>query len=246
MSARRPAWETCLDVESQDADHYHDYVNEPLFRVIEGTPRRVLELGCAGGMFGAALKARFPGAHVTGIEPGRAAAQKAGERIDAVVCSRLEDLDWSSGPVGEGGFDLVVASDVLEHVINPWQVLKNLKSRLAPGAQVVASIPNVRNIYLVYQLLAAGRWEYSERGLLDVTHLRFFTLGEIRRMLAETGYALEAYSYTVSRMLEEIHRAYQGRGPAQVKMGRLTLDAVTQDELVELCAEQFLVRARPA
>ena len=81
MSARRPAWETCLDVEAQAADHYLDYVNEPLLGVIEGTPRRVLELGCAGGMFGATLKARFPGVHVTGIEPGRAAAQKRAWRI---------------------------------------------------------------------------------------------------------------------------------------------------------------------
>ena len=156
-SARAPAWKTCLDIEGQDGAHYLDSVNIGLFDVIAGAPRRVVELGCAGGAFGAALKARHPGAHVTGIEAGRAAAEQAATRIDRVICGRIETTDFAGAGFLPGEFDTVVAADILEHLVNPWDALVRLRPFLAPDAQVVASIPNVRNALLIAALAVNGR-----------------------------------------------------------------------------------------
>ena len=246
MNDRLPPWRTCLDFDRQDPAHYNDNVLTPLFDVMDESPRRVLELGCAGGGFGAALMERFPGATVVGIEAGRAAAAKAATRLERVICARIEDVDFAAEGFKPGEFDMVVAADILEHLIDPWNLLVRLKPWLAPRAQVVASIPNVRNITVVSELLVGGRFEYAERGLLDITHLRFFTLAEIQRMFVETGYVFEERRAMLLPSLEAVYRAYQGRGPAMLKLGRLTLSDVTQDELTELCAAQFVVRCRPA
>ena len=130
--------------------------------------------------------------------------------------------------------------------MNPWQLLVGLKPLLAPGAQVVASIPNVRNAILIAALAVNGRWQYRERGLLDITHLRFFTLEEIRRLFAETGYRYEKHVVNFSPPLLDVYRRNQGRGNMSLQLGRLALADVTPEELQELCAEQFVVRARPA
>ena len=241
-----PIWQRCLDFESQDAGHYLDHVNQGVLALVEGTPRRILELGCAGGMFGATLKERFPGASVVGVEAGRAAADKAATRLDRVIRSRLEALDFSAQGIAPGEFDTVIAADVLEHIVNPWEFLVRLKPWLAPGAQVLASIPNVRNIWLVMRLLLEGRWEYVERGLLDITHMRFFTLVEMQSLFTETGYRVELAQASVAPGLREIYQKYRGRDVPEIKIGRLTLTNVTAQEVEEFCAEQFLLRCRPA
>lgn len=241
-----PLWKRCLDFERQDVGHYGDHVVAPLFQLIDGVPAQVLELGCAGGAFGAELKARFPGASVTGIDAGRAAAEKAKTRLDRVVHARLEDVSFADQGFRHGEFDTVIAADILEHLVNPWDVLVRLKPFLAPRAQIVASIPNVRNLSVVSPLLLNGRFDYDERGLLDITHLRFFTLHGIKRLFEETGYVLEQDMAILLPSLEGVYRSYQGNGNAMVKLGRMTLSDITPQELTELCAAQFLTRARAA
>jgi trans-aconitate methyltransferase len=240
-----PVWRTHLRVEEQDAARYPDAINVGLFAVIAGTPRRVLELGCARGAFGAAVKARFPGAHVTGVEAGVAPAEVAATRLDRVVRARLEDIDLAAHGVAPGELDLVVAADVLEHIVNPWDLLVRLKPFIARDGQVVASIPNVRNAILVNALATNGRWQYGERGLLDITHLRFFTYEEIRVMFEETGYRIDGNSANMSQPLVEVFQKNRGNEKVTLQMGRLTLADLTQRDLYELCTDQFLVRARP-
>jgi 2-polyprenyl-3-methyl-5-hydroxy-6-metoxy-1,4-benzoquinol methylase len=243
--ARKPAWQTCLDIEGQDAGHYLDWVNEALYQGIDGAPGRVLELGCAAGMFGKVLKERHPDAHVTGVEAGRAAARVAAGRLDRVICADIEKVDYAAEGIGTGSFDLVVAGDVLEHLHNPWKVLVGVRPLLAPGGRLVASIPNARNLQIIASLALAGRFEYTERGLLDVTHLRFFALDDIRIMLDETGYQLEAFLYTIASGFEKLYRDNAGRGSTTLQFGKLTLTDLTQRELTELCTETWVVRARP-
>ncbi len=245
-SPPRYVWQECLDVENQDAGHYLDYVNTALLGGISLAPRRVLELGCAGGMFGAELKKKFPGASVVGIEASHAAAALAATRIDRVIRARLEELDLAAEGLQPGEFDLVIAADILEHVVNPWDVLVRIKPFLARGATVLASIPNVRNLLLLQDLVMNGQWTYAERGLLDITHLRFFTLAAIRRLFEETGYRFVGHAATLSPGLVEFYRASKGQPRVTIDMGRLKLEDVTPAELDELCALQFLVRAQPA
>jgi len=240
------AWQTCLDVDGQDAGHYLDYFNAPLLGLVTAAPRRVLELGCASGMFGAKLKERFPTACVVGVEASRDAAAAAAGRLDRVICARLEALDFAAEGLRHGEFDLVIAADILEHLVNPWDLLVRLRPFLAPEALVLASIPNVRNLQLVTNLLVNGLWPYAERGLLDVTHLRFFTLEEIRRMFAETGYAMQGFDINLSPSLAPLWEQNRDKEQVSLRVGRFTLDNVTPRELAQLCAEQFLVKARVA
>lgn len=241
-----PPWVTCLDVEEQDAGHYEDHVNEALLRMVETAPRRVLEFGCASGAFGARLKARFPEAEVTGIEAGRGAAAHAATRLDRVINQRIEEVDLVAQGFAPGSFDLLVAGDVLEHLVNPWAVLKRAREFLSPTGRLVASIPNARNLQVSAELLLNGRFTYDERGLLDVTHLRFFTFEEIRAMFEQTGYALENFVVNISPRLSKLYHEHAGKGEVTLKLGRMTIEGVSQRELTELCAEQFILRARPA
>lgn len=238
-------WRTCLDVEGQDAGHYRDYMNEALYRGIDGAPGRVLELGCATGVFGKALKDRHPGTHVTGIEASHAAAEVASTRIDRVIRGRIEELDFGAEGIGPASVDLVVAGDVLEHLVNPWAILDRIRGLLAPGGRIVASIPNVRNFQVVASLLLEGKFRYVERGLLDVTHLRFFTFDEILVMLDDSGFVLDTFLYTLSPALTEAFDRTRGQEKSTLQYGRLTLTDLTQRDMMELCTEQYVVRARP-
>ena len=238
-------WRTCLDIESQSAEHYHDKVNEPLLGFVDGAPKRVLELGCAMGHFGAKLKERFPGAQVIGVDANRAAAAVAATRIDRVICDRLEDLDFAAHGLAEGGVDAIIAADILEHLSNPWRLLERLRRLLSPDGQLLASIPNVRNLALVSDLVQGGHWSYRSEGLLDITHLRFFTLYEMHRMFEDTGYRTEKFGAIITRSLNDTYQAHREKDAATVQIGRMTLTGITPPELLELCTEQFLFRCRP-
>jgi SAM-dependent methyltransferase len=244
-ATRKPPWKTCLDIEGQEAGHYLDFANVAMLDVLDGEPGRVLELGCAGGRLGQIIKERHPGAHVTGIEAGHAAAGVAAGRLDRVIRARLESADFAAHGIGPAAFDLVIAGDILEHLVNPWAVLERLRELLAPKGRLIASIPNVRNLQVVGGLAAEGRFEYDERGLLDITHLRFFTLGEMGRMFESTGYVVEASMFIVSPALKQLYMENRDKAMLDLTVGRLTCRNVTQRELMELCAEQFILRVRP-
>jgi 2-polyprenyl-3-methyl-5-hydroxy-6-metoxy-1,4-benzoquinol methylase len=151
------------------------------------TARRLLDVGCAEGAFGNALLQRHNGVELHGIEMDRdAAAQAAKTYTHVSVGSFPEDL-----AEGTRDLDCVVFNDVLEHMEDPWTALRALHPHLAPGATVVASIPSVRYFPVLYKLAVRGEWTYMPAGVLDRTHLRFFTRQSIRELFETTGYSVE-------------------------------------------------------
>src|SRR5258708_11289856 len=116
---RAPIWQRCLDFDSQDAGHYLDYVNQGVLGLVAGEPRRILELGCAGGMFGATLKERFPGASVVGVEAGRAAAEKAAPRLGPGIRSPLEELGFPAPGIAPRQVGTLHARRVAQHHLQP-------------------------------------------------------------------------------------------------------------------------------
>ena len=245
-AAAPPAWRTSLDFQSQAADQYQDSVLTPLFDLMAREPARVLELGCATGAFGAELKRRHPRASVVGIDAGHAAGARAAQRLDQVIVAQLDDFDFAGAGFKPGEFDTVIAADILEHLRNPWALLERLKPCVAKDAQLMVSIPNVRNATVGVQLLASGEWKYAERGLLDVTHLRFFTLASMREMFEQTGYVVEAQRPLMMPQLEPMYEGAVKKGLVALRFGRITIADVTPQEAMELCAQQFLLRVRPA
>jgi 2-polyprenyl-3-methyl-5-hydroxy-6-metoxy-1,4-benzoquinol methylase len=146
---------------------------------VPDTARRVLDLGCATGTTGAALKQRQP-ARVTGIELEPAYAEEARARLDEVITGDVE----TARP--EGPFDALIAADVLEHLKDPWTALRRYAQLLEPHGTAVVSLPNVGH-WSTYANLARGTWPRKPEGIFDATHLRWFTLRDARALLRQAG-----------------------------------------------------------
>ncbi len=165
---------------------YFGYPRPEVVAFVPQTARRVLDIGCGAGRLGEAIKQRQQ-ATVSGIELDAQAAAAARERLDHVWAGDIEQLDLEIPP---GSFDAIVCADVLEHLREPARVLKRIHEWLAPDGCLVASIPNVRHHSVVRSLLQ-GNWTYESAGLLDRTHLRFFTRREIEKIFHRAGFAIE-------------------------------------------------------
>lgn len=145
---------------------------------------KVLELGCGEGGFGAMVKARF-NAEVWGIEYENDQGNIARQRLDRVFIGDAAQL-ISSLP--DGYFDTVICFDVLEHIYDPYSLLNELKSKLKPNAHIISSIPNMRYFRTLFDLIANRNWDYQANGILDITHVRFFTTNSIKKMYENAGY----------------------------------------------------------
>jgi 2-polyprenyl-3-methyl-5-hydroxy-6-metoxy-1,4-benzoquinol methylase len=200
----------------------------------EVTPgSRVLDVGCASGYLAAEATAR--GCTVVGFERDPAAAALAEAWCAEVIVGDLEsDADLAALP---RGFDAVVIGDVLEHLTDPWRVLRELRGVLAPGGVVVLSLPNVA-AWPVRLGLLRGRFEYTDTGLLDRTHLRFFTRRSAEALATGAGFTIERARF---QHLE--------RPPGPVRR-RLPLATSVADRAMArlwpgLFAQQFVLRLRP-
>jgi O-antigen biosynthesis protein len=151
----------------------------------------VLETGCANGRFSHVLAEH--GCSVVGVEMDSGAAQEAAKYCEQVIVGDLEDPAVQAQI--PSGFDVLLFGDVLEHLVKPWEVLKELRSRLEPGGSVVISMPNVAHWDVRIGLLF-GRFDYQYDGVMDATHLRFFTRRTLLEMLEQTGFRVEQIDRT--------------------------------------------------
>ncbi|EFR42039.1 glycosyltransferase, group 2 family protein [Selenomonas sp. oral taxon 137 str. F0430] len=147
---------------------------------------RILEIGCACGATLMEIGARNPSAKLYGVELNERAAEIARTYAD-VLAMDVERVDEND--IRER-FDYILMPDVIEHLLDPWTALRNMRKLLAPGGCIVAGIPNVAHISNLYHLLR-GMWQYEDAGLLDRTHFRFFTQREIALMFEGAGLRIE-------------------------------------------------------
>jgi len=220
---------------------YHDHARKELLALLERPPRRVLDVGCATGATGELLKAAWPDAHVTGIELNRAAAARAVGRIDQVIGGKLENIDFAAEGIAPGSIDTVILADVLEHLYDPWDALLRIRPLLSEDAQVLVSLPNARNLWLLNEL-ASGRFPYAAEGLTDITHIRWFTRAEMEKMLRETGYRVVKSARTPTAGLQDLTRP---AGSSTVETEKIVLKDVSDEEFEDLKALQIMFLARP-
>jgi 2-polyprenyl-3-methyl-5-hydroxy-6-metoxy-1,4-benzoquinol methylase len=170
---------------------YFEGVREDYIAELPVNPQvRILEIGCGDGGTGyLALKERKCGEYC-GVELLSSAAERAKERISEVVVGDVEEiaLPWSSS-----SFDVLILSEVLEHLVDPWAVLKKLWPLLKPGAIVFASSPNVSN-HRVIRMLIRGDWNLTDMGRMDKTHLRWFTPRSYAALFTSCGYVVDSVS----------------------------------------------------
>ncbi len=166
---------------------YPDYANPELLERIPLTARTVLDVGCGQGALGAAYLRRNPQARVLGIDSDHASAGRAERRLSEVAC-----LDVEAAPMPfsvSAGIDCIIYGDVLEHLVDPWRLLKEQVEYLAPDGTVLVCMPNVEHWSFALRLLN-GSFNYEAQGLLDRTHLRWFTPRNMARALLNVGLTL--------------------------------------------------------
>lgn len=189
--------------------HYYSHARDDLIRLIPAGTTKVLEVGCGAGMTGKALREKgFE--KIVGIEINEEVARGGRAYYDQIVIGDVEKIRL---PFEKEYFDCILYGDVLEHLVNPWEVLKDHQTILKKGGAIICSIPNVRNYRILNNLIFRGRWEYTDDGILDRSHLRFFTLDSIQGMLKEAGFEIEGLTKRSSgaHWVKWIHRLLGSR-----------------------------------
>jgi SAM-dependent methyltransferase len=182
----------------------------------QASPGRVLDVGCGDGRFGAMLKDKLDRAEVWGIEPVAAAHAAAAKVLDHALAG---SFDESLG-LPDASFDIVVFNDSLEHFPDTMQPLALARRLLKPDGRVIASIPNARYWPHLRRYVFHGEWRYQDAGILDRTHLRFFTHRSILETFDEAGYAV--------RRIEGITPCWRG---ARLAIAKTLLPRAVQDVL---------------
>lgn len=161
-----------------------DYVSE----LPSNTEAKILEIGCGAGETGAlALREKRCGTYC-GVEICLEAARMAKTLLTEVIVGNIEDLQL---PWDASTFDVLILSEVLEHLVDPWGCLTKLRTVMKPGAVVFASSPNIAH-WNVLTMLLRGHWEWADSGVLDVTHLRFFTPRSYGELFTSCGFEVES------------------------------------------------------
>jgi 2-polyprenyl-3-methyl-5-hydroxy-6-metoxy-1,4-benzoquinol methylase len=149
--------------------------------------QEVLEIGCASGIQTRHFKERL-GCRVTGIEIDPLAAEDARPYCESLIIGSIEELDLPEA-LGDKLFDAITFADVLEHLIDPAGTLIKVRPFLKEGGSLIASIPNIAHAAICWEL-AHGRFDYQKFGLLDNTHIRFFTKKNMVKLFEDTGYRI--------------------------------------------------------
>jgi 2-polyprenyl-3-methyl-5-hydroxy-6-metoxy-1,4-benzoquinol methylase len=168
---------------------YYDNVRTEMLAFLPKNAKKVLDVGCGNGAFAAIVKEQ-ENAEVWGIELMESEALIAEKVLDKVFTGPCEQfLDQ----LPENYFDVIYFNDVLEHLVDPYSVLENIKSKLSLTGVIISSIPNVR-FYKTFRKVVFGKdWKYEEFGTMDKTHLRFFTGKSIQRMYEDLGFQVKTH-----------------------------------------------------
>lgn len=215
----------------------HDFYNPDLLQAIPLDAEKVIEVGCGSGALAQAYKALSPHAHYTGIDIESSYADMAKARCDQSLNMNIEhapasfwDEAWDT--------DCWVFGDTLEHLVEPWQLLMRIRVNLPPNGCVVACIPNMQHWSVIYRLIT-GELHYEEQGLLDRTHLRWFTKKTIIKMFTDCGYQIDTIK---ARIFEEP----SSRDATRILSAVAQNFGVTQQEDLDLFAPlQYVVKASP-
>lgn len=165
---------------------------------------RVLDIGCSTGASGEQIKQRNNNVEVVGIEFDKKMAEVAKKKLDKVIVGDIENINLADS-FPPDYFDCIIFADILEHLKNPWAILKNTARFLNDSGVVIASIPNVRHYTTIINLVIKGYWPYRDRGIHDKTHLRFFTLRNIQELFQYVNLNIERFERNY-RIIEKPHR----------------------------------------
>jgi len=217
--------------------NYYHHARPEIRGMIDKSAKRVLDVGCGAGILGECLKKEGI-KWVTGVELNKEAADEARKKLDLVLNLDIENPDRE---LTYDEFDCIVFADVLEHLKNPHAILRKYWKYLKDDGYVVASIPNMQN-YEIIGLLANGKFPYQKSGLLDETHLRFFTLTEIKKLFYETGYDIIRLEAILPKDMKKIKKDKQ----LSIGNNKIIIDTekISDEEFNGFFAIQYLIKAK--
>ncbi|RJQ55210.1 MAG: class I SAM-dependent methyltransferase [Nitrospiraceae bacterium] len=220
-------------MDTRTGDYYRQERREVEALIPQNT-MRVLDVGCGEGLLGKRLLERGV-KEVVGIEVNPDACVNAGKNLSGLVSGNIEEMELD---FDEGYFDCVVLADVLEHLKHPLAVVKKLRKYISDSGMIVASIPNV-GYWGTINMLIEGHWKYEDHGILDRTHLRFFTRKEIEKLFADAGFQITDINANIDPAYYKLNNASRG----ELSFGRVLLKDLTADDIKNLFVVQYLVRA---
>jgi 2-polyprenyl-3-methyl-5-hydroxy-6-metoxy-1,4-benzoquinol methylase len=153
----------------------------------------ICDLGCGTGTTGRRLLELGKAASVVGAELFEPAANEAAKYYQHVHVGDVESIPMPY----QNHFDYVLCGDVLEHLRDPYGLIGKIRGWLKPEGRLICSLPNIRNWRILADLIFKGQWEYQDSGILDRTHLRFFTRRTARKMLVDAGFAIESHALLI-------------------------------------------------
>ena len=174
-------------------DSYHDNVRHDALALVSPQAGRVLDFGGGIGATAAALKQAGRASHVVVADH----VEDSLAEIDLVLRGDLEESAFIDTIIAAGPFDTILCLDILEHLRDPWTVVNKLATALAAGGAIVISVPNVNNRGILMPLLVRGKWELTDQGLLDRTHLRWFTKQSLIALVKQPGLVVERVEPTM-------------------------------------------------
>jgi 2-polyprenyl-3-methyl-5-hydroxy-6-metoxy-1,4-benzoquinol methylase len=168
---------------------YYRHIRREVLPLLPKNCKKVLEVGCGQGDTLVWVKSiREDCEWIGGVELFEDSAKIAASQLDWSIKGSIEEIDLD---IEESSIDLILCLDVLEHLVDPWGVVARLNKLLKPDGHMISSIPNVRFFSAVFPLVFMGNWAYQKEGILDKTHLRFFTKKTAISLMESSGMKLD-------------------------------------------------------
>ncbi len=202
---------------------YFNHARSDILPLLPSSFSRVFEIGCGDGATLRELQRKYKLDFSGGIDIAPQSAERLRPHVDLALSGNIEQADL---PDEVRNIDVILCLDVLEHLVDPWSVLKKLHGRLSENGVIIASIPNVRYFKVSMPLLFAGQWQLQDAGILDRTHLRFFVKETVVELMTSSGLHLHSI---------------KPKGLEAPRKARL-LNLATLGLFENLLAEQYLIR----
>ena len=215
-----------------------DIYNQQLFDLIPDTLQSIIEIGSGSGVLAKAIKHRSPATHYIGVELDPEYSILSSRYCDLVLTDNIETPSKELRNFIQTT-SAIVFSDVLEHLYNPWQTLKFLRSEISNECSIYASIPNIQHWSIIFGLIS-GNFDYADSGLLDRTHIRFFTKKTIISMFNDCGFEVKSISPRIFNFPE------QDKYLSLIKEVSEKLQIDKSTAVVNSAAFQYTVHAIPA
>lgn len=173
-------------------DNYYGRVRAEIMNYLPDKLDSLLDVGCGNGDTSFYIKNIYKCAYAMGIENNKNAYEKSSKILDRVINVDLDNIKNLPGLV-DIQFNCILFLDILEHLKDPQFLLNESRKILKRDGTIIISIPNIRHYSILYDLIVKNDWVYQETGILDKTHMRFFTLNSMKRMIKDSGYKIIDY-----------------------------------------------------